>query len=77
MEEKKKMKLWKKITIIVVSSIIGLILILGIVIFSVWNKELRSVFSINLLVEAKDENRSGPVYEMDILPGMEIFRVAV
>lgn len=67
MEEKKKMKLWKKITIIVVSSIIGLILILGIVIFSVWNKELRSVFSINLLVEAKDENRSGPVYEMDMV----------
>lgn len=65
-KEKKKMKLWKKITIITLSSIIGLILILLLVVYCVWNNELRSVFSINLLVEAKDENRSGPVYEMDM-----------
>lgn len=54
-KEKKKMKLWKKITIITLSSIIGLILILLLVVYCVWNNELRSVFSINLLVEAKDE----------------------
>ena len=67
MQEKKKMKLWKKITIITLSTILGIILILGIVIFSVWNKEIRSVFSINLLVEAKEDNNSGPVYEMDMV----------
>lgn len=64
--EKKKMKRWKKVTIITVSSILGLIIILGLVIFGVWNKEIRSVMSINLLVEAKDDNNSGPIYEMDM-----------
>lgn len=64
--EKKKMKRWKKVTIITVSSILGLIIILGLVIFGVWNNEIRSVMSINLLVEAKDDNNSGPIYEMDM-----------
>ena len=66
MKEKKKMKLWKKITLITVLSIVGLILILGVVIFGVWNKEIRSVMSIEKLVDAKSENNSGPVYKMEM-----------
>ncbi len=60
------MKLWKKITIISLSSILGLILILFIIIFGIWNKEIRSVASIDLLIDAKEENRSGAIYEMEM-----------
>ncbi len=67
MNEKKKMKLWKKILIISLSSIVGLLLILTLVIFCVWGNEIRTVLSIDLLVEAKEDNSSGPVYEMDVV----------
>lgn len=64
--EKKKMNKALKIVLITLSSILGLIIILVAVIFGIWNKEIRSVFSITQLLDANEENHSGPVYKMDV-----------
>lgn len=60
------MKLWKKITLITLTSILGLVLLVFIIIFGVWNKEIRSVASIDMLIEAKEDNKSGAIYEMEM-----------
>ena len=68
-KEKKKMKLWKKILLISGVTIlsIGVIGVVGI--FSLWGNEISSVCSIRKLVETKEDNKSGPVYEMTIHGG--------
>lgn len=63
---KKKMALWKKIVLGIVSTILLLIIVLVITVFAVWHNELTSVSSIKLLQEANEENKSAPVYQMDI-----------
>lgn len=68
-QNKQKMKLWKKITLGVVGGFIGLIIILVVTVFAVWRNELTSISSIELIAKADDENRSAPVYKMDISGG--------
>lgn len=60
------MKLWGKIVVGTLSTIIGLIFILAIVVFCLWSAEIKALFSIKMLVEADAETSSGPVYRMDI-----------
>ena len=60
------MKLWAKILVGTLSTILGILLILVIAVFCVWGTEIKAVSSIELLVEADDETSSGPVYKMDI-----------
>lgn len=60
------MKLWKKITLGILEFVLILLLVLGITIYSLWGNELKTVNSIKVIVDAKDENRSGPVYYMDV-----------
>lgn len=65
-DNKLKMKLWKKITLGVICSLLGLIIVLTITIFSVWHNEINSISSIKLLAEKDDEQNSAPVYSIDI-----------
>lgn len=63
--KKNKMKLWKKITLITMSSILGLIIILIIAVFAIWKNEINSITSIKQLAKADEENKSGPVYQIE------------
>lgn len=60
------MKKWVKILLITLGSIIGLLVILVAVFFGVWNNEIRTIMSIDLVVEANDDNHSGPIYKMEV-----------
>lgn len=60
------MKLWKKITIGVVCSIVGLVAIGAITVVSLWHNEISSVSSIKQIVPEDKNNKSGPVYEMNV-----------
>ena len=64
----KKKKL-KKILIGIAVALLSLVVVLAIAIFAIWHNEILSVASIKLLVEAKDENKSAPVYIMDVKGG--------
>lgn len=63
------MKLWKKITIGVVSGVVVIAAGLGITVASLWHNEISSLSSIHKLLDANTENRSGPVYEMTVKGG--------
>ncbi len=67
--EKKKMKRWKKILIAVLSSIVGLVLILCIVVAAVWHDEIRTVASMKQIKERNDSHLDGSVYLMDVKGG--------
>lgn len=56
----------KKILIIVGASLLSLALVLGIVIAALWHNEISTVTSIKMLVDANSENKSAPVYIMDV-----------
>ncbi len=62
---KKKMKLWKKITLGIVGTILGVLVILTITVFAVWHNELNSISSIKLIAKADEENKSAPVYSIE------------
>lgn len=64
----KKNKL-KKILIITGASVLALILALGIFIGALWHNEISSVMSIKMLMGSNEENKSGPVYLMDVSGG--------
>lgn len=67
--EKKKMKRWKKILIAVLSSIVGLVLILCIVVAAVWHDEIGTVASMKQIKERNDSHLDGSVYLMDVKGG--------
>ncbi|MGM9680101.1 MAG: linear amide C-N hydrolase [Eubacteriales bacterium] len=61
-----KKKLVKKILTIAGISLLSLVLVLGVAIAVLWHHEISSVASINMLVDANEENKSAPVYIMDV-----------
>ncbi len=67
--EKKKMKRWKKILIAVLSSIVGLVLILCIVVAAVWHNEIGTIASMKQIKERNDSHLDGSVYIMDVKGG--------
>lgn len=67
--EKKKMKRWKKILIAVLSSIVGLVLILCIVVAAVWHDEIGTISSMKQIKERNDSHLDGSVYLMDVKGG--------
>lgn len=64
----KKNKL-KKILLITGASVLALILALGIFIGALWHNEISSMMSIKMLMGSNEENKSGPVYLMDVSGG--------
>lgn len=67
--EKKKCKLWVKITCIVLAAVIGIIAVLGITFACVWSDEISSVRSFTKLRNRKDSNQEGAVYMMRVKGG--------
>lgn len=63
------MKLWKKIVIGAVSAVVVIVAGLGITVAALWHNEIASITSIRKIVDAKEENKSGPVYEMTMKGG--------
>ena len=61
----KKKKL-KKILIGIAVALVSVIVIFAIAVFAIWHNEIASIASIRMLVQAKDENKSAPVYIMDV-----------
>lgn len=59
------MKIYKKVC----ECLLLVLVILCIGIFGVWHNELSSIASIHKLVDAKEDNQSGPVYLMDVSGG--------
>ena len=60
------MKKAKKIIITVVASILGLVLILGVVVFAVWHNEISTLMSMKLVKERNDSHLDGAVYTMHV-----------
>ena len=56
----------KKILLITGISLLSLILVIGIVTTALWHNEISTVASIKMLVDANEENKSAPVYMMDV-----------
>ncbi len=56
----------KKILIIAGSSVLALILVLGITVAVLWHNEISSVMSIKMLADKNEESKSAPVYIMDV-----------
>ena len=61
-----KTKKIRKIILIVVAAVVGLILAVVIVAAIIWRHEIGSIASIKKVVDAKGDNNSGPVYMMDV-----------
>ncbi len=59
------MKIRKRIC----SLLVLVLIIVSMGIYSVWHNELSSIASIHKLVDAKENNQSGPVYLMDVSGG--------
>ncbi|MBQ7821899.1 MAG: linear amide C-N hydrolase [Clostridia bacterium] len=60
------MKLLKKILIIAGISLLALILVLAGAVFALWHNEISTVMSIEMIADADEENKSAPVYIMDV-----------
>ena len=56
----------KKILLITGISLLSLILVIGIVTTALWHNEISTVASIKMLVDANEENKSAPIYMMDV-----------
>ncbi len=56
----------KKILIIAGSSVLALVLVLGIAVAALWHNEISTVMSIDMLVDKNENNKSAPVYIMDV-----------
>lgn len=56
----------KKILIVASISLLAVILVLGVAAGILWHNEIATVASIEMLVEANEENKSAPVYIMDV-----------
>lgn len=62
MNKKRMKKVVKGIGI----ALLSIILIIGIAVGALWHNEISTVLSMEMLVEAKEENKSAPVYFMDV-----------
>ena len=58
-----------KILTVIGASLLTLILILGITVGALWHNEIASLASMKMLIDANAENRSAPVYIMDVKGG--------
>ncbi len=56
----------KKILLITGASLLSLVLVVGIAVVAIWHNEISTVASIEMLVDANGENKSAPVYIMDV-----------
>ncbi len=56
----------KKILIIAGTTVLALVLVLGITISALWHNEISAVMSIEMLVDKNESNKSAPVYIMDV-----------
>ena len=63
------MKLWKKILIGVLVTILALVLITATVVFAIWGNEISTVMSIKEIRARNDEHLDGSVYRMDVKGG--------
>ena len=59
----------KKTLAIIGISLASLVVILAVLIGVIWGKEISTVMSIEMIVEANEENKSAPVYLMDVKGG--------
>lgn len=65
----KRKSILKRVIFITLGVIFSLIVILGITIAALWHNEIASVASIKMIVSADEDNRSAPVYEMNVSGG--------
>lgn len=63
---KSKMKLWKKILIGAVATLLAVVLILGVTIYAVWHNEISAIASMKLVRERNDAHLDGSVYTMTV-----------
>lgn len=63
------MKKAKKILVTIGMVLLALVLITGIAIYAMWHNEISTVASIDMLVDANEENNAAPVYIMDVSGG--------
>lgn len=63
---KSKMKLWKKILIGAVETLLAVVLILGVTIYAVWHNEISAIASMKLVRERNDAHLDGSVYTMTV-----------
>ncbi|MCI8514735.1 MAG: linear amide C-N hydrolase [Lachnospiraceae bacterium] len=61
-----KKKPVKKILMIVCLSLLSFMIVFCVFVAIFWHNEISAILSIDRLVEAKEDNRSGPVYRMDV-----------
>ena len=59
----------KKTLAIIGITLTSLVVILAVLIGVIWGKEISTVMSIEMIVEANEENKSAPVYLMDVKGG--------
>ena len=64
-----KKKIVKRVLIITVALLLSVVLTMGIVIGAVWHNEISSVASVKMLVDENSNNKSAPVYIMDVKGG--------
>ena len=69
MEQTKKMKLWKKLTIGIGTGIVGLVLVLLLTVWAVWHNEISAVMSMEMIRDRNDEHLDGAVYTMEVSGG--------
>lgn len=65
-KEKMKNKLIKKVLTAAAAILLALVLAAGATVTALWRNEISSVASIEMLVDANAENKSAPVYIMDV-----------
>ncbi len=61
-----KKKTIRKILIVAGISLLSIVLVLGVAAGILWHNEISTVASIEMLVDANEENKSAPVYIMDV-----------
>lgn len=66
---KTKLKLWKKILIGVVATVLIVALGLGITVYAVWHNEISTIASMKMIRERNDEHLDGSVYMMNVKGG--------
>ncbi|MBQ8638846.1 MAG: linear amide C-N hydrolase [Lachnospiraceae bacterium] len=65
---KKKMPVWKKVLIGIVSAVLLVVLAAGVAVYAVWHNELSALASLKLVRERNDAHLDGDVYTMTV-PG--------
>lgn len=65
MSKEKRSSILKKVILSICATLVVIIL----VIMAMWFNEINSIMSMEMIVDAKEENRSAPVYLMDVRGG--------